>query len=460
MSACQIAGQGSLPTPSQTSEAETRLPTNANSVLPTKPQPGKFVKGSYDLVDPTLGLDSLSSFQQKLTMTLKGSLQGKPYEEIQHIEREVAGGNESIRVNGDTTLTDPTYLFSAQLAGFHYSQDLAGASCRAEPVKVKKSIEVNPALRLPAAFGIQEVGRESRNNMEAIHYSFNEKSLLERDVAVKKAKGEVWVAKDSGIVLKYELEAELASKDISAVRIWSYELNQVNQGVMLHLPESCLPILSDLPVMPGAVELVQMPGFQRYHANANRVEAVAFFYTNLPALGWKALPGSSPETADTTTEVTVLSFVQNYLDGGRVLVIQLSGIKPALQVTAQTTLTKAPVETNISTDKIPTPEAGKADPEQPLIGDRFFPEDLPIFPGAVKIDVSETFIVWNIKAPAAKVIAFYTQEMENSGWTLDQRVDNGKMVLLKWSREEETLLINFVDQGDMVRVTTTLPGGT
>jgi hypothetical protein len=313
-------------------------------------------------------------------------------------------------------------------------------------VKADQKIDASPAVRLPAAFGMQEVGRGAQNNIEAIHYTFTEKSLLDREKVLKKASGDVWVAKDSGAVLKYELEVEVVSQGVSAIRVWSYELSQVNQGLSIQLPESCLPVLADLPVMPGAVDLVQMPGFQRYQTRAGREAAVAFYHTELSVRGWEALPGSSPDQADITSAATVLSYIQNYLGGGRVLVIQLSEKDGLLQVIAQTARTKAPIQTEKSAaEKSPT-------------GNVLLPADLPLFKGAEKAAEAKNFIVWNIQAPAAEVTDFYTQEMEISGWVLDQTIENGKMVLLKWTREAEILLLNIVDRGETTQVTVTAFG--
>jgi hypothetical protein len=442
LTACQTGGQGSQPAPSRTSTVDPQLPTSPET---SSTRPATLPEGGYDLTDPTQGLGALSSFQQKLTLTLKSSLQGKPYEEKQQIERTVALANESILVSGGSTPNKPVYLFSARLGDYHYSQDQTGGACRAEPVKADKPIDSNPALRLPAAFGMQEVGRGTQNNIEAIHYTFTEKSLLDRAKVLKKASGEVWVAKDSGAVLKYDLEVEVVSQGVSAIRVWSYELNQVNQGLNIQLPDSCQPVLADLPVMPGAVDLVQMPGFQRYKTRAGRAAAVAFYHTELSTLKWEALPGSSPDSADITSVATTLSYVQNYLDGGRILVIQLSEKDGLLQVIVQTALTKTPIQIDKSIGEVAAPGAG----------DALLPADLPVFQGAEKVSAAKNYIVWNIKAPAAKVIDFYTQEMENSGWNLDQSVENDKMVLLKWSRENEILLFNLVDRGEVTRLTVT-----
>jgi hypothetical protein len=207
--------------------------------------------------------------------------------------------------------------------------------------------------------------------------------------------------------------------------------------------------------MPGAVDLVQMPGFQRYQTRAGREEAVAFYHTELSTLGWEPLPGSSPDSVDITSAATVLSYFQNYLDGGRILVIQLSKKDALLEVIAQTALTKAPIQTDRSSGKIATPDGVKAAPDQPPTGNVLLPADLPFFQGAEKVAEAESFVVWDIKAPAAKVTDFYTQEMENSGWVLNQRVENGKMIFLKWSREGEILLFNLDDRGEVTQLTVT-----
>lgn len=437
------------PAPGASAPAATEVP--AAPAGETAQPAATFPEGDTDLEHPGQGLDALPSYRQTLEMTLRGTLDSSPYEETQRIERLVAGENGWLRVSSSATGSQPVEMFDAFLDGYHYSQDRAGVSCRAEAVDENTAPHPELAQRLPSAFGIREAGREQRGEAAAVHYTFDAQSLPPRDGTLQQASGEVWIAEAGGAVLAYNLTAEIAAGEFVGTRTWSYALEE---GAPVQLPAACQPVLAGLPTLPGAADVLNLSGFQRYAAPASRSEAVAFYYSQLTALGWQALPGSAPEQADLESEATVVSYAQPYADGGRVLVIQLSDDGGQLQVVLQSVLTRAPVQPGVTSAPIDAetePEDEEpTDASQPLL-----PEDLPEYPGATVVTRLEYFVILNIDAPAADVADFYTRELTAAGWQQEQNMDNAGMTMLLWSREGKSLSVTIMEQGSTLQVAIT-----
>ena len=191
-----------------------------------------------------------------------------------------------------------------------------------------------------------------------------------------------------------------------------------------------------------------MPGFQRYSAGSGRADAVAFYHAQLTGLGWLPLPGSAPEEADLSEDLTVLAYAQPYYEGGRLLVIQLSESGGKVQVTAQSALTKAPVQM----DSMDTAAAAESEAEdEPPADDSApaaLPTDLPIYPGATVVTKIENAAILQVEASVAEIADFYESELRSAGWTLYQRFEHEGMVALNWSRENAHLTVTIRPAGD------------
>ena len=193
--ACQIGSRVASPSNQQPSTGKEAAPTQLAA-----PGNKTFPQGDADLPDPAIGLDQLSSYRQTLSIELDGTLQGAPYQEDLNLERTYLDGEESLLVNSFASPTGSIYLFDARLGGYHYSQNQVNAACRAEPLSEGEYAPPNPALRLPAVFGMREDGREPLDGLTAIRYTFDENSLSNRDGALKEASGLVLLAENSGLL--------------------------------------------------------------------------------------------------------------------------------------------------------------------------------------------------------------------------------------------------------------------
>jgi len=447
--ACQMITEKSGKISTEVSPAQEGQPAENPEKTEESAAQKNLPEGGADLANPAQGIDGLSSYRQQFSLTVDGN----PYNTSQVIVREVKGEDHTLRVTDQSTGNPPVDFHSTRLRGYNYTQDREGASCRAEPV-VNESAPSNPVMRLPAAFGMQESGREKIGNLAAVQYTFDEKSLIDHEGVVQSASGQVWVAENSGLVLKYELVVEIEGKEFSGTYHWSYTLSQVNQDLVIRLPDGCQPVLADLPVPPEAADVTNLPGFQQYTTGAAQQELVIFYNEQLSKQGWTALPGSAPDQLDLNTLPIVQSFTQPYLDGSRVLVIQLNEKDGALQVILQTALTKQPVE--FSAGSLPsaeqveieeTPEANPTDSQSPVL-----PKDLPIYPGAKITTHMDSLIFFEVPDQAANVADFYTQALEKAGWTLEQKAGTETMISLMWSKEDQAMVVTIQEQGQATQV--------
>lgn len=446
LAACKPAAQtpATLQPPVASSQAHPAAPqpTAAEAAAPQNMPSG------VNLENPAAGLDALTGYRQAYTHTLKGSWQAQPYESAQAVERAVRGADSVLRASEASTGSAPVAFFSGRIGGFFYSQSAAGSACRAEPAESAPADSSDPARQLPPVYGMQPAGSEDLDGQPALRYTFDARSLIDPDHAIQTASGEAWLAEDGGLLLKFQLTVEIASADFTSTRTWSYQLIQTGVDEALRLPAGCQPVLADLPVLPGAADVMQMPGFQRYSAGSGRADAVAFYHAQLTGLGWLPLPGSAPEEADLSEDLTVLAYAQPYYEGGRLLVIQLSESGGKVQVTAQSALTKAPVQM----DSMDTAAAAESEAEdEPPADDSApaaLPTDLPIYPGATVVTKIENAAILQVEASVAEIADFYESELRSAGWTLYQRFEHEGMVALNWSRENAHLTVTIRPAGD------------
>lgn len=459
------AGPKGQPTAPAGSEQSLESPAGLN-------QPAEQLADGFDLLTPAQGLGGLNGYRQHLVVALAGDLDGTDLTETQETERQVMSSGQSMRMLGQKNSADPVYSYLAIQDGYRYSQEREGGSCRAAPATQAVPVELDPAASLPAVQDMQEAGREVRDGLAAVRYTFDERSLADPDGLINSASGEVWLAEDGEVVLSYILNVTLDGQGFRGSRSWQYELSQINEDIPVNLPPGCPPVPADLPTLPEAENMELMPGFARYNAPGDRLTAVEFYNSELSKMGWQALPGSSAETADLDGESTALAFARARNEGGQVLVLQLSEANGELRVIAQTILTSQPVQVDsgILSEGLPAAE-GEIEPPAPETGDEpgFFtpentgqgqlPADLPIYPGARNTGQIGYLASFETEDAPTEVGDFYQAELEKLGWTLDQNTAMPGMVMQMWSKDGTTLMITAMEEGGVTQITVTAMEG-
>jgi hypothetical protein len=434
-----------------------RLPTAVSSTPSTAKSTAQSggqtqTTDELSLSDPMIGLAALKSYHLNYSNTTKGSQKGQTFESSLTIERRVNGADESELVQQISTGIQPVYLVRVETAGARYTQQKAGGPCQAAVSgKMESSVQT---VKLPPVFGAKRVGSETLNNIAAIHYQFDEKSVQRQAGQKGKAQGDVWIAQQGGTVLKYELTIQLPSGDFQGTRTWSYQLSNIESGPQINLPQGCLPLITDIPMMGGAAGVVQRPGFLKYIVSASLDQMTQFYVKRLTAVGWSLLPGIEPANGKQT-----LVFIKDRAEGGsQFAVIQISEENgQTLAILQSATTQKAividptpgpgtggpeiPIETPEPGDEVQTPEAGIN-----------LPADLPKYPGASATIKTDQMIVLKTNDTPQKVIAFYKQGMEESGYTLDNSLTMNGVTSQTWIRDQLQIIVIVTQQENRTQI--------
>jgi hypothetical protein len=255
--------------------------------------------GNFDLADPSVGLEALSSYKSTLTVIFDGSQAGQPYQWSSNYillnTKEPSARLLTIENSGDLAPAEPAFL--AEADGAAYETDPEGI-CSADLIDVENSQidRRHPAGMLDGLLGAEEAGQETMNGVAANHYTFDERALLLSGRA--ESSGEVWVAADGGYILKYLLtttgDANNFGEGMEGTVTWEYQLTEINQPLELVFPEGCRV---DAPLMADAFDVLNLPGWLGYNTPASIAEAAAFYQEQLPGLGWT--PTLQPIFADT-----------------------------------------------------------------------------------------------------------------------------------------------------------------
>lgn len=262
--------------------------------------------GDFDLTDPSVGLDALSSYKATLTVMFDGSKDGQPYQwsstYILLNTKEPLARLLTIERSGDLSPAEPAFMAEADGAAYETGPE---GSCSADSIDVENSrIDwQHPAGMLDGLLGAEETGQETLNRMTADHYTFDERAL--REYGLAETNGEIWVATDGSYILKYQRitsgNADYFHQGIEGTVTWDYELTEIDQPLELVFPEGCRV---DAPLMSNAFNVLNLPGWLGYNTSASVAEAAAFYQEQLPGLGWSPL--LQPIIGDTA----ILEFTQ------------------------------------------------------------------------------------------------------------------------------------------------------
>jgi len=337
--ACGLGGGAA-----STKEVSTPLPaavpnTPARPAIPapTAEQPASPVRGTgdFDLPDPAVGLDGLNSYRQTLQTSFEGAINGEQQQSEAVLTREVAGEPAAeltwIETGGQGA------QFFGSLGGILYSKASPDAPCSAFPDQSDASAPTSayPFAALPPIAGATFVDEGEISSIPTKHYTFDEQAIGFSSPA--KAQGEVWVASSGGYVVRYTLSLEALDDQlgpgVTGVQSWSYDLSEVNTGT-IRLPEDCQPPLEydgEVPLLDGAVVVLDQPGYLVYQAPGSVEAAVAFYQEQAEGLGWLA---GTPVEFGTGTPESVTRLTLRPGDGS-LIQLAFEMVSDSLTVTVQ-----------------------------------------------------------------------------------------------------------------------------
>ena len=283
-----------------------------------------FGSGPFSMQSTEAGLESLSSYTATLTLSFDGTRGGQPSTwsktYVMLATTTPAARQLTIQKSGD--VADPAQVFMAEMNGAAYTKS-AQDDCTADVIAADDTLaqRFEPAGLLAGVVGADAAGSEAINGAPADHYTFDEHALGQAGLAT--STGEMWVASDGGYILTYLLttkgNADYFGEGVEGTLSRDYELTGIGQPVTITLPDDCPPGMLNVPQLPDAANVTNLPGLLRYETAASLADIAAFYQAQIPTLGWDV--GGDPTFTDTSmivdfTQGTVTLTVTATTDGG------------------------------------------------------------------------------------------------------------------------------------------------
>ncbi len=262
-----------------------------------------FGPGDFNFPDPKAGLADLTGYKETLALAFNGTADGKTRQWSKTYVMlgvlKPAARQLTIEKTGDLPDLDP--VFMAEKDGVAY-ESIGGNACNAAVLDPVNSFagRLEPAGLLTGVIGAEAAGRETVNGVAADHYTFDERAFGQLGVA--KSAGEMWVAAEGGYIVKYVLtttgDANYFGEGVEGTLTWDYELTGANKPAAIELPADCPAGMVDAPLLPDAANILKEPGLLMFDTASSLADAVAFYQTQIPALGWT--PDEEPAIYETT----------------------------------------------------------------------------------------------------------------------------------------------------------------
>ena len=374
--------------------------------------------GSGDLLkDPTVGLVDLAGYHATLSQDVTGTLKGAAFERHTKLEltRAPATGDYDFSLTIQGSDEPSTFLRVIGLGPATYAWKSPDGQCAGEYDEQPAKKLIDPTAMLSPVSKATKIGNESVNGIPATHYRFDQNSLPWADPKPK-ASGEVWIAEKGGYIVKYTLTVSAPSKpDPNGAKVaqtWDYEISGTDGSASVALPQGCLEVLTDVPVMGDAQSLIRANGMTDFVTVSTGRQVLDFYSQELPPLGWKSdkeLPAGDVS----------LPFAVSLTNGSRRISLHLAKANPSgvdvtflllgaagsPAATEPTVMPGLPTATRGLLPTVPKSESG-------------LPEDIPLYPGATNVAsiVSEA-IQFQTTDTLDQVDAYYQQQMPAQKWT-------------------------------------------
>jgi len=246
------------------------------------------------LEDPQVGLDGLNDYQAGLTMAFTGTIDGQTVDKIDTLNQS----EWPLLQAGFTTIAtvdengQPLYIMTGNVGDAQYEQQGQNGTCE---------VRWGPSAGGPSEFllasSLEPVGSARLSGEETVegistsHYTFDAASLgLAEDV---QASGEAWIANEGGYLVKYILQVtgdvSYFGEGVQGTRRVEYQLSQVNARPEVAYPTGCQPVLTSVPAMEDATDIIRLPGLLDYLSNS-ALEAITTFYADFFTTdGWEQI---------------------------------------------------------------------------------------------------------------------------------------------------------------------------
>jgi len=403
-------------------------------------QTGSSVNSNDLLTEPSVGLDGLQSYHAVYDLTLKGTVDGKPYDRKSHIETSVVTGSTDEETLWQEQQTGSADIFqhSVRIGSAMYSLSQDGQDCWGEYNDQPVDIVPQPVSLLLPVTRASIFGTETVNGMITQHYRFDQNGLSSGGEGTS---GEVWIAQPGGYVVKYTLSipgpANPTGKGAEIAETLSYDLTAVNTIDQSILPAGCIPVLVDFPAIADAQDIYRSSGYMDYTSPSEAAQVIDFYNQALPALGWTQVgPSLTPAQTD--------SQILEYTQGDQTLTILLDKSGGSLEVTAVLyNPAQAPQQSTETPGPSPTPGIQPtADASQSGL-----PADVPLYPGATGLHTLPNGASVSTSDSADLVSTFYHEQLPPLGWhLLNELKPSAGVIEQSWTMTGRMLTIIIQEQ--------------
>jgi hypothetical protein len=403
------------------------------------------------LPDPAAGLADLAAYHASLKQDVTGTVNGAPFERHTKLEitREPAKASYDFSLTLSGSAEPSTFLRILALGPASYVWGKPEGNCQGEYDDLTAAKMIDPTAMLSPVTKGTKAGSENVNGIPSTRYTFDQTGIAWPDPKPK-ISGEVWVADTGGFAVKYTLTVTAPSApDPMGAQVgqtWEYEVSGTDGSVAVALPQGCIEVLTDIPVMPDAQSLLRENGITEFVTASNARQVVDFYGQQLPLVGWQI-------EAEPPNGGIALPFTTYFRNGDKRIMLRLraaqpSGVDVAILLAVGTGVTpNATAEPGAQATPTPgiVPTVGKSESG--------LPEDVPLYPGA-----SDLF------SPAAGTVQFktndtpdavdkwYQQQMPPNGWKLMSRTTQANNIIQLWTKDKRVTSVTIIPQGEKTLV--------
>ncbi len=263
-----------------------------------------FGPGDFDLDDPAIGLEALGSYRAVLSLHFDGRRAGQAVEWtatytmlasqmepafrqlVVSVSRTAEGDAPPARIVVDTN----GMRFEVLGAGECLVGGLAGAEPLAEAWE--------PARMLSPLRGAEAAGQAEIEGQVASRYTFDARARGEAGWV--ETSGEVLVAAESGLVLRYTATTEggqdYFGEGVEGTLTWEYVLSEIGQPQAIQLPAACPQALASLPLPADAAGFDFASDIASFTTASAMEEVLTSYGEHLLNQGWE--PVGAPQIGE------------------------------------------------------------------------------------------------------------------------------------------------------------------
>lgn len=299
--ACQLTAGSNEETPELVAEATVPIQEEGEQVGETATaEPPPFP----DLQDMNTNLEGLDSYRMEVSLSFAGTAEAGAKNGAMRIQTaqvvEPPASEVVVTLEGDLPdeMEGAGTLRFVEIGEQSYTV-LPGFGCVAGTADelAGTTDEFGDVIETEDVLGeigdAEYLGEETVDGVATFHYRFDE-SNVEQEEGLEEMEGHVYISQELGYVVRMVVDGtgevdlfDTGEMQNSNVHL-EYNVTGVNAAIVIEPPEECASTGSEFPILEGATDLASMAGFTSYKVRLPLADVVAFYDTEMAALGYQA----------------------------------------------------------------------------------------------------------------------------------------------------------------------------